>query len=535
MAIGLVTTARARLAASSATARSIDCSHRRHSGLVGMAGNHLAPDRNRQHGEGVAKDGRALRSHRRVWQSAPRGPAPSRARRATSASPSRTKGGIASRRRAVQASSVISGPIPAGSPRVSARGRSARAMPLRLARKRALTIFDEGILPEVAQQPLGADHQSRRSSICAEPSSGCVVALERTLAAHGVELDGRPTRSVGGVICPIFRVRHEQPRGLGQRGGLLVRERLHAGALDALGEVGASSRIGRADSRPPRAARRWSPDRRPRGFRTSPGGAATCLAGVRRRLLSRAGLARPSPCRCRHRRSARRGGTCVRTASCQTSCALMRSLSVLMLTPALGERGGEAVDGEIVLLRHVVEDLVHVVVVGGDAGFRPSCICSRSSISMSIAFLLQVRRGLLLRGNGEEALTLVDVVVGDRVVVDEHLDRDFLRRAAIGAADEEEGASSSAAIKRSQARHSTTGALRSAQCRTTRTWTPPSLIVSVGTTRAEHAGGIGRDLVGAEIFQREVHEEALSGSMSWSSDERPLIGHVEHETVVLIA
>ena len=65
----------------------------------------------------------ALRSHRRAWRPAPRGPAPRRARRATSASPSRTKGGIASRCRACQASSVISGPIPAGSPRVSARGR----------------------------------------------------------------------------------------------------------------------------------------------------------------------------------------------------------------------------------------------------------------------------------------------------------------------------------------------------------------------------------------------------------------------------
>ena len=32
--------------------------HRRHRGLAGMAGNHLATNPHRQHGEGVAKDGR---------------------------------------------------------------------------------------------------------------------------------------------------------------------------------------------------------------------------------------------------------------------------------------------------------------------------------------------------------------------------------------------------------------------------------------------------------------------------------------------
>ncbi len=40
--------------------------------------------------------------------------------------------------------------------------------------------------------------------------------------------------------------------------------------------------------------------------------------------------------------------------------------------------------------------------------------------------LLEGRRGLLLGGDGEETFALVDVIVGDRVVVDEYLDRDFL-------------------------------------------------------------------------------------------------------------
>ena len=40
-------------------------------------------------------------------------------------------------------------------------------------------------------------------------------------------------------------------------------------------------------------------------------------------------------------------------------------------------------------------------------------------------------RGLLLRGDGEEALALVDVVFGDRGVVDENLDRRLLRQRPI--------------------------------------------------------------------------------------------------------
>ncbi len=75
----------------------------------------------------------------------------------TAASPSRTKGGIVSCVRASQARSVMSGPIPAGSPRVSAKGRSAKLMAFGLARKAPLAIFDEGLLTEIAQQPLGAE------------------------------------------------------------------------------------------------------------------------------------------------------------------------------------------------------------------------------------------------------------------------------------------------------------------------------------------------------------------------------------------
>ena len=70
--------------------------------------------------------------------------------------------------------SVMSGPIPAGSPRVSARGRSARSMALRLARNaRTLTIFDEGLLPEIAQQPLGADLHFRLHQFALSLLSGC--------------------------------------------------------------------------------------------------------------------------------------------------------------------------------------------------------------------------------------------------------------------------------------------------------------------------------------------------------------------------
>ena len=149
----------------------------------------------------------------------------------------------------------------------------------------------------------------------------------------------------------------------------------------------------------------------------------------------------------------------VRTVSCQTSCDLMRSLSVLMLTPVLRERRGEAVDVEIVLLRHVAEDLVHTRRRPAMTPWRSALLHLQTLLDQHVdRFLLQLRRGLRLLGDGEKAHTLIDVVVGNRIVIDQHLDRHFLRRAAIGAADDEEGEQQSRQ-QGSQAGHSERRAL----------------------------------------------------------------------------
>ena len=101
-----------------------------------------------------------------------------------------------------------------------------------------------------------------------------------------------------------------------------------------------------------------------------------------------------------------------------------------------GECGGQTIDGEIVFLRHAFEDLRDVGLVGGGAGL-PGRLSLQPFVDQHVGGLfLQGRGGLLLRGNGQEALALVDIVVGDRVVIDEDFDRNLLRQSRQNAAEQ---------------------------------------------------------------------------------------------------
>src|SRR3990170_1251083 len=429
--MGLVTTARAAPFCTRPTARSIDCLTAGTAASLGRPA--MTAPRPTTGSTGRAcwkRPGAALAS-----ETSPIGTVRpnARARSArTAASPIKTKGGMVSRILAVQARSVMSGPIPAGSPRVSAKGRSSRPMALGLARKAPLAVFDEGLLTEIAQQALGAEAHFLVHQFALRLRAGIVVAPERALAADRIQLDGS-RRNGGGRHLPYLRARHEQPRRLCQRRRLLVLERLHACAVHALGEFGAGPKSAAqilgcrklCSDGPLIGARGDFELHLPElqgGLRRA--SAAAFLPGIGHGLgdIGVADLhvaAEFAP----HR---------LLPNELRPDAVLER----LDVDAGLAERGGEAIDAKIVLLRHVFEDLRYIVLVGGHAEF-PALLQLQPFIDQHVGrLLLQSGRGLLLRGDGEEALALVDVIVGDWVVVDENLDRDLLRHSGSDAADQ---------------------------------------------------------------------------------------------------
>src|SRR3990170_3963021 len=340
----------------------------------------------------------------------------------TAASPIKTKGGMVSRILAVQARSVMSGPIPAGSPRVSAKGRSSRPMALGLARKAPLAVFDEGLLTEIAQQALGAEAHFLVHQFALRLRAGIVVAPERALAADRIQLDGS-RRDGRGRHLPDLRVHHEKPRRLCQRRRFLVLERLHACAVHALGKFGAG----------PKSAAQILGCRKP----CSDGPLIGARGDFKLHLPElQGGLRRASTA---FRAGVGHGLGDIGVADLHVAAEFaphrllpneLRPDAVLErldVDAGLAERGGEAIDAKIVLLRHVFEDLRYIVLVGRHAKF-PALLQLQPLIDQHVGrLLLQGGRGLLLRGDGKEALALVDVIVGDRIVVDEYLDRHFLR------------------------------------------------------------------------------------------------------------
>src|SRR5262245_48964343 len=238
--MGLVTTARAAPASASTTARSID---RVMSGAAARSGRPATISPGPRIGSTGSESGKCLGPWSISVSIASGISSPSaRARTASTAgSPIRTKGGICSRRRAAKAPSAISGPIPAGSPIVSASGRSTRsmlAMGLRLARNAPLAVLDERLRTDIAQQSLGAKPHFLAHQLTLRLLAGGAIAGSGVLAAHCVKLDGGLGNRRGRHL-PHLGIRNEQPGGLGQRRRFIVLERVYVRALDAVGKVGA--------------------------------------------------------------------------------------------------------------------------------------------------------------------------------------------------------------------------------------------------------------------------------------------------------
>src|SRR5262245_14410040 len=238
--MGLVTTPRAAPASASATARSIDLVMR---GAAERSGRPATISPGPRIGSTGSESGKRLGPSPISESTASGTSSPSsRARAASTAgSPIRTKGGTCSRRRAAKAPSAISGPIPAGSPMVSASGRSTRSvltMGLRLARNVPLAVLDERLRTDIAQQPLGAKPHFLIHQFVVRLLASGAVAGRGVFAADRVKLNGGLGNGRGGHL-PHFGISDEQPGGLGQRGRLVVLERVHVRALDAVGEIGA--------------------------------------------------------------------------------------------------------------------------------------------------------------------------------------------------------------------------------------------------------------------------------------------------------
>ena len=89
----------------------------------------------------------------------------------------------------------------------------------------------------------------------------------------------------------------------------------------------------------------------------------------------------------------------------------------------LAQRRAKLIRAHVVVLRHALEHLGHILLVGRNAEL-PRLLDLQTLLDEHVGgLLLQGRGGLFLGGDGEEALALLDVVDGDGIVVDEHDDR----------------------------------------------------------------------------------------------------------------
>jgi hypothetical protein len=89
----------------------------------------------------------------------------------------------------------------------------------------------------------------------------------------------------------------------------------------------------------------------------------------------------------------------------------------------LAERCGKLVGAHIVVFRHAGQHLVHVVFVRRQPELSPLLYLQALLDQHVRGLFLQGRRRLFLGRDGEKPLALLDVVDGDRIVVDEHDNR----------------------------------------------------------------------------------------------------------------
>src|SRR5262245_61559072 len=148
--------------------------------------------------------------------------------RATSrlGSPKSTKGGSASELRLSQLRSVMSGPMPAGSPMVTASGGCSGAVG---APGVASSEFDVGILSDIAQVALGEHLEFPRPQVLLHPLALLLVPLYGAASADGKQVDGtgRGTRR---QHIAIFSAEQQGSRRFANAARL---DELHVVELDA--------------------------------------------------------------------------------------------------------------------------------------------------------------------------------------------------------------------------------------------------------------------------------------------------------------
>src|SRR5262245_14399959 len=178
--MGLVTTPRARRSSAAATARSM-------AATIGV----LAP---RPAATGSTGSARAKASPPAAKSAtvliSTRQPSSTARAASTSGSPTTTNGGSAHAARCNQPISVMSGPIPAGSPKVTASGGSRpNAMSAPAARTRS-SEFDVGILSEIAQMALGQRFEFLGPEVLLHLLALLLVGFDRATPADGEKVDG---------------------------------------------------------------------------------------------------------------------------------------------------------------------------------------------------------------------------------------------------------------------------------------------------------------------------------------------------------
>src|SRR4029078_12201567 len=240
----------------------------------------------------------------------------------------------------------------------------------------------------------------------------------------------------------------------------------------------------------------------------------------------------------------------VLTTFCHTSCDLMRSFSVLMFTPALPSAVARPSTLRLVFfamssttwvtsssLDSALDDLADVICADRNAKLAALLDLQPLIDELIGGLLFQLGGGLFLRGDGEEALALFDVVIRYGVIIDEDNDGDLLCHSKARGDDhkDDEHERSEQAFA---TRHSSAGAVfftcDQVKSITVRRHELARLWNDFGVGRSEHVANGRRSLVCAEIFQIEVHEETLIWLDSLVFDEGALIGHGQQEAVILV-
>src|SRR5262249_25046021 len=108
----------------------------------------------------------------------------------TSGSPATTNGGSAQAARCSQPISVMSGPIPAGSPKVTASGGSRPHAKLAPAALTSSSEFDVGILSEIAQMALGQHFEFLGPEVLLHLLALLLVGFDGASSADGEKVDG---------------------------------------------------------------------------------------------------------------------------------------------------------------------------------------------------------------------------------------------------------------------------------------------------------------------------------------------------------